>query len=63
MYTKYQAYALWPKIFFKYKEIIVVVENISVDEDRYETQKYLPWLSASSMELNPAIRSCTIKPQ
>lgn len=62
VYSTYQAYALWPKIFFVYNEITVVVESLRIDEALYKAHNSTCRLSYDTMQLNPAILSCTVKP-
>jgi methionyl-tRNA formyltransferase len=39
IYAKYRAYAIWPKIWFKLNERIVIIEELQLDESQYGDNK------------------------
>jgi methionyl-tRNA formyltransferase len=45
IYAKYRAYAIWPKIRFKLNEKIVIIEELKLDENKYDENKNLPLIS------------------
>lgn len=73
IYHKYQAYALWPKIFFEYTDNKrAIIESVQIDEEKLSEQEYLYdealfGLFGQSQNqltyLNPLIKNITIKPE
>lgn len=73
IYQKYQAYALWPKIFFYYNDNKrAIIESIEIDEEKYLEQKNLFDEAFFGLfgqpqdhltHLNPLIKNITIKPE
>jgi len=39
IYAKYRAYAIWPKIWFKLNEKIVIIEKLELNETKYNENK------------------------
>lgn len=69
IYNKYRAYILWPKIYFIHHNKRIIVEELIVDEGMYQTYHQTPlfhktWDKKGNIySLNPAIRSCRVKPE
>jgi methionyl-tRNA formyltransferase len=42
IYAKYRAYAIWPKIWFKLSEKTVIIEELQLDEKKYNENKNEP---------------------
>ena len=42
IYAKYRAYAIWPKIWFKLNEKIVIIEELQLDESKYNENRNSP---------------------
>lgn len=61
IYAKYRAYAIWPKIWFKLNEKIVIIEELQFDEGKYNENKNYPLIQWKN--LNPAIMNISIKPE
>lgn len=61
IYAKYRAYAIWPKIWFKLNEKIVIIEELELDEAKYNDNKNKPLIDWKN--LNPAITNIAIKPE
>lgn len=68
IYRKYQAYSMWPKVFFILKmsetnEKRVLIEDLVIDESIYDNTKKeaLVSVSWSVYSLNPAIKDISIK--
>ena len=61
IYAKYKAYAIWPKIWFKLNEKNVIIEELQLDEIKYNENKDKPLIEWKS--LNPAVINIAIKPE
>jgi len=61
IYAKYRAYAIWPKIWFKLNEKTVIIEELELDEAKYNGNKDKPLIEWKN--LNPAIVNIAIKPE
>ena len=61
IYAKYRAYAIWPKIRFKLNEKTVIIEELQIDELKYDENKNSPLLQWK--KLNPSIINISIKPE
>ena len=61
VYRKYQAYALWPKVFFEYNKRVCTIDSLEVDAKQRESMKHQSWVN-DAMKLNDAITSCMVKP-
>ena len=61
IYAKYRAYAIWPKIWFKLNERIVIIEELQLDESQYGDNKKSSLINWKN--LNPAIVNIAIKPE
>jgi methionyl-tRNA formyltransferase len=42
IYAKYRAYAIWPKIRFKLNEKTIIIEELELDEAKYNGNKDKP---------------------
>lgn len=62
VYSKYRAYYLWPKIFFKHQERLVLIEDLQLDQELYEKNKALS-LVDEHFRLHPAVLSIQLKPE
>ena len=61
IYAKHRAYAIWPKIRFKLNEKIVIIEELQLDESKYNKNKNSPLIEWKN--LNSAITNISIKPE
>ena len=61
IYAKYRAYAIWPKIWFKLNEKIVIIEELQLDESKYNENWDKPLIDWKN--LNPAVVNIAIKPE
>jgi methionyl-tRNA formyltransferase len=61
IYAKYRAYTIWPKIWFKLNEKIVIIEELQLDESKYNENKNKPLIEWKN--LNPAVTNIAIKPE
>ena len=61
IYAKYRAYAIWPKIWFKLNEKIVIIEELQLDESKYNENKDKPLINWKN--LNPTVVNIAIKPE
>ena len=61
IYAKYRAYAIWPKIWFKLNEKTVIIEELQLDESKYNDNKDKPLIEWKI--LNPAVVNISIKPE
>ena len=61
VYSKYQAYYFWPKIFFYYNDKKFIIEELQINKDIFEKVKNEPILQ--NWKLNLAIESIKIKPE
>lgn len=62
IYAKYRAYAMWPKIYFVYKEKRFVIEELVLDQGLYTEHKHES-LFAADKKLHPAVKNITLKPE
>lgn len=63
VYRKYQAYALWPKIYFEYWSNSIRIEELVINESLMEDQWIHAWCTdKENLLLNTAIRNCIVKP-
>ncbi len=62
IYAKYRAYAMWPKIYFVYKEKRFVIEDLLLDEGLY-TQNTEQVLFSADKKLHPAVKNIVLKPE
>lgn len=61
IYAKYRAYAMWPKIYFVYKEKRVIIEVLQFDEKLFNAQKNKSLIIDD--KLHPATQVCIVKPE
>ena len=61
IYAKYRAYAIWPKIWFKLNEKVVIIEELKLDENKYNENKDKPLIEWKN--LNPTVINIAIKPE
>lgn len=61
VYSKYRAFALWPKVYFFYTGMRVIVERLELDQDAYEEDPDSPLLGTDH-QLHPAVRTLYVKP-
>jgi len=61
IYAKYRAYAIWPKIWFKLNDKVVIIEELKLDENKYNENKDKPLIEWKN--LNPAVVNIAIKPE
>ena len=61
IYAKYRAYAIWPKIWFKLKEKTIIIEELQLDENKYNENKNTHLIEWKN--LNHAVNNITIKPE
>lgn len=59
---KYNAYYLRPKIYYIYQDKRVLIEDITINKNLWNTYKFLP-LVGSDFLLNPAVYSIKVKPE
>lgn len=62
IYKKYRAYYLWPKIYFMFNWIRVIVEELRLHESIFEEQKNNP-LIIDKKELNVDVEHLMVKPE
>lgn len=60
IYSKYRAYAIWPKVWFMHKDKKVVIEKLVLDEVWYMSLQHAP-LRDEKYELNPCIKELILK--
>ena len=61
IYAKYRAYAIRPKIRFKLNEKTVIIEELQIDELKYNENKHSPLVQWKN--LNTSIINISIKPE
>jgi methionyl-tRNA formyltransferase len=61
IYAKYRAYAIWPKIWFKLNEKVVIIEELQLNESKYNENKDKPLIEWKN--LNPTVINIAIKPE
>ncbi len=61
IYAKYRAYAIWPKIWFKLNEKTIIIEELKLDENKYNENKKSSLIQWKN--LNPAVTNIAIKPE
>lgn len=61
IYAKYRAYAMWPKIYFVYREKRVIIEQLEFDEKLFYADKDQPLVIHDT--LHPAVQVCVVKPE
>ena len=61
IYAKYRAYAIRPKIRFKLNDKVVIIEELQLDESKYDENKDKPLIQWKN--LNPAVINIAIKPE
>ena len=61
IYAKYRAYAIWPKIWFKLNEKTVIIEDLQLNETKYNENRNFPLIEWKN--LNSAIINISIKPE
>jgi methionyl-tRNA formyltransferase len=62
IYNKYRAFYLWPKIYFMHEGKRVIIEDIALDETKYEQERKKPLLDQNE-KLNICIESISLKPE
>lgn len=67
IFAKHKAFALWPKVFFAYKDKTHTITSLTVDENLYDQYCQSPLFVASddgsTLSLNAAVSDISIKPQ
>jgi len=61
IYNKYRAYILRPKIYWMHGEKRVIVEQLVLDEERFEENKDTPLIINNTP--NPCVKTFTVKPE
>lgn len=59
---KYNAYYLWPKIYFIHNEKRVIIEELDIDQNTYSELKYSP-IADSDYIVNKCIKKLLVKPE
>jgi methionyl-tRNA formyltransferase len=62
IFRKYNAYYLWPKVYFVHQEKRVIIEDLKINKHNYESNKANPFAN-KEYNLNQAISNLTIKPE
>lgn len=62
MYNKYRAFFLWPKIFFIHNDKRIIIEELELDQNLFNSQKDNVLID-KSWSLNPCVKNIKLKPE